>query len=137
MRRRSFVRGSIVGVGALLAGCSTRATTAGYSNDLVLRNVLDRPVTVRVELSGEIDLSLTYPLEADETARIENYVSAGKYKMTATATTTVDGEKAKIDDAASDSWDPSKCHDKRVFVRRNEIQIRSAECETAIENDGS
>lgn len=134
MRRRTFVQGGIVGLGALLPGCSTRATPANHSNDLVLRNLLDRPVTVRVELRGEIELSLTYPLGPDATARIENYVSDGKYEMTATATTTVDGEEVAIDDTESASWDPSKCHDKRVFVRRHDVQIRSTECEPGVDD---
>jgi len=128
MRRRTLLRGGFAGLGVALAGCSKTATTGVDTNVLVLKNTLDTPVDVRVEATGEVDLSLVYPLGATETERIEDYVTEGSYTLTVTATIHADGEAIDIDDTATTKWDPDRCHDKRIVVRKNEIGIRSADC---------
>ena len=130
MRRRTVIRGGLAGLGSFFAGCSSRATAGVYTNDLLLTNTLEKPVDVRAEVTGEIDLSLVYPLRPEETATIENYVSEGPYTLTATATIHSDGEEIGIKDTATAKWKPERCHDKRVVVHRDEIEILSAECET-------
>ena len=130
MHRRTVIRGGLAGLGAVFAGCASPTTAGVYTNDLVLTNTLEEPVDVRAEVTGEIDLSLVYPLRPEETARIENYVSEGPYTLTATATIHSDGEEIGIKDTATAKWKPERCHDKRVVVHRDEIEILSAECET-------
>ena len=131
MRRRTVIRGGLAGLGSFFAGCSSRATAGVSTNDLLLTNTLEEPVDVRAEVRGQIDLSLVYPLRPEETATIENYVSEGPYTLSAAATIHSDGEEIEIQDTATARWKPERCHDKRVVVHRDEIEILSAECETA------
>jgi hypothetical protein len=131
MRRRTFLCGGIAGLGAILAGCSSTATAGVTTNDLVLRNTLDERIHLRVELTGDVDLSLVYPLGPGVTDTITDYVSEGPYTLTATATVLSGGEKVDIDDEATAKWDPKRCHDKWIVVHRHDIDIRSAECDTS------
>ncbi|MFQ3294658.1 MAG: hypothetical protein ACI9EZ_001461 [Halobacteriales archaeon] len=131
MRRRTFLRGATGGLGALLAGCTSTASEDYQTNDLVLQNTLEKRVNVRIELTGEIDLDLVYPLAGKETARIQDYISEGQYTLTANGRVDADGEDVTIDDTATQKWSPEECNDMRVIVFRHHIRVQSEDCETA------
>jgi hypothetical protein len=130
MRRRTFLRSTIVGLGAVASGCSATASSVKRTNDLVFRNDLDVPVDVHARVAGEVELSLVYPLGPNERSAVRDYVGGGQYQLTVTATMESNDGPIEVDDTGKADWDPSECHDKRVVVRNHEIAIESAECET-------
>lgn len=131
MRRRTFLCGAAGGLGALMAGCTSTASEDYQTNDLVLQNTLEKRVNVRIELTGEIDLDLVYPLASRETARIPDYVSEGQFTLTANGRVVANGEEVVIDDSATQKWSPEECSDMRVIVFRHHIRVQSENCDTA------
>jgi hypothetical protein len=114
-----------------LAGCTSTASESYRTNDLILQNTLEKRVTVRIELSGEVDLDFVYPLAGTETARIEDYVSEGQFTLTAMARIDASDQEVTIDDSATQEWSPERCSNKRVVVYRHHINVHSEDCGTS------
>lgn len=135
MRRRQLLRGGVVGLGAVLAGCSAAADDADEAtNDLVLVNHMNAPTEFQLEAVGPTNRQLTYEVEPNTAHRITDYVEEGSYQLTVDneiEVETEDGGTEAVTRIAEGSWTPEACHTCKLRARRSGVEITLEDCTTA------
>jgi len=135
MRRRQVLRGSVVGLGAALAGCSASADQGDdVTNDLILVNHIDVPTEFELSASGPTNRQLTYEVDPDTARLVEDYLNEGSYNLEAAIEFEVeaeDGSTETVRRTTTGSWNPEECHTCKLRARRRTVEIDKEDCSDA------
>lgn len=134
MRRRQVLRGSVVGLGAVLAGCSAAADqSADRTNDLILVNVMEVPAVFELAATGPTNRKITYEVEPGTARQVTDYVTDGSYQLEASIEFEVeaeDGGTETVTKTTTGAWNPEACHTCKLRARSRDVEIELEDCTT-------